>query len=90
MIREEEATWILDQLEQLAAKLGVIVRFETLEREDDLQLRGGSCRLRGAQLIIVDKHRTQAEKCRILAEELKRFDLSKIFVTPAIRGLLEE
>jgi hypothetical protein len=91
MIRKDDATWILEQLEQLASKLGIAVRYEFLGGPDsELHLRSGTCRLRGRQLIIIDRHQPREEQCRALAAELKHFDLSKVFITPAIRGLLEE
>jgi hypothetical protein len=91
MLREDEAIRILDQLEQVASKLGVTVRYEYLgDEESGLSPKSGSCCLRGYQLIIVDKHQSRAEQCRILVSELKRFDLSKIFVSPIVRKLLEE
>jgi hypothetical protein len=91
MMREDEAIRILDQLEQAASRLGVTVRYEVLgDEENGLSLRSGSCCLRGNQLIIVDKQKSRVEQCAILVSELKRFDLSKIFLSPVVRKLLEE
>ena len=90
MIREEDAVWILEQLEQLASKLGINVRYEYLgEKDDDVHLRSGSCRVKGDRVIIIDRFKSKGERCRLLASELKRCDLSRVFITPAVRDILE-
>ena len=91
MVSDHNAVWMLRQLEQLAEKLGVEVRYERLGgEEEELSLKSGSCRLKGRELIIVDRTLGPEGRCRVLAEELRRFDLSKVFVTPAVRVLIAD
>ena len=90
MIREEDAPWLLEQLEQLAARLGVEVRYEYLgERDDGPSFRSGTCRVRGEPVVIIDRYRSPVERCRLLLCELQTYDLSKVFVSPAVRRLLD-
>lgn len=79
----------IDHLEALAHKLGVLVRHEHLDSETAFPL-GGLCRVRGKHIIIVNASAAPAEKLRTLASALRRFDLSGIYIKPAIRELLEE
>lgn len=79
---------LLSQLEALAHRLGVEIRYESLEGEGPLA-GGGLCRLREKMFIIVNERFSAKEKVRTLAHSLKRFDLSNIYVKPALRDLLE-
>lgn len=77
---------LLDQLEAVWGKIGIRVRYEILGDEDDIaQPRSGLCRLKGSKLLIVDERLGLSAKCRVLAEELERFDLSRIYLQPAVR-----
>jgi hypothetical protein len=90
MTRWEEALAVLRQLEAVAAKLGVPVRFEVLGQEGDVTLtRGGLCRANGEDIILVDSRLSVPEKCRILAEALSHFDLLDVYLPPAVRRLVE-
>ncbi|SPD71855.1 conserved hypothetical protein [uncultured Desulfobacterium sp.] len=79
----------IDHLEALAHKLGVPVRYERLDSETAFP-SGGLCRVRDKHFIIVNATAAPAEKLRTLAAALRRFDLSGIYVKPAVRELLEE
>jgi len=80
---------LLGHLEALAHTLGVEIRYETLEGETPFR-SGGLCRVREKQFIIVNKVATTAEKVQTLARALGRFDLSRIYLKPALRDLLEQ
>ncbi len=91
MSRDDDAIWMLRQLEQLAQRLDVEIRYESLDAADEkTSAKSGFCRLQDRQLIIVESALPLREKCRILATELRRFDLSTTFVIPAIRALLNQ
>jgi hypothetical protein len=51
---------------------------------------GGLCRVRDKQFIIVNERSTEREKVKTLVQSLRRFDLSKVYVRPALRDLLTE
>jgi hypothetical protein len=78
---------ILTELEKLALRLGVPVRFELF----DLRMagKGGLCRLRGQPLILVDAGLPLLDKIGVLSEALASFDLEAIYVPPVLRARLE-
>ena len=79
---------ILQQLEELAERLGVKILYESLGQEEFV-IRSGSCTLRGQLLAIIDQRLPPAEQIRVLADCLARFDLSTIYLVPAVRELIE-
>jgi N-dimethylarginine dimethylaminohydrolase len=79
---------VLSQLEGLADKLGIPIRYEKIE--DELTGKGGLCRIEGNYILIIHSKATVKEKIQILIEGLRRFDLGDIYVRPALRELLEE
>ncbi len=82
-----EAT-VLQQLEELAERLGVKVLYERLDQEE-VVVRSGTCTLRGQLLAIIDHQLPMADRIRVLADCLARFDLSTIYLVPAVRELIE-
>jgi hypothetical protein len=79
----------LSQLEELAHTLGIQVRYEKI-MEEELSSIGGLCRVRGEWVIIINSKAAINEKIHTLAKSLKNFDLSSIYVRPALRELLEK
>lgn len=82
-------TALLGHLEALAHTLGIEIRYEVLEGETPFQ-SGGLCRVREKQFIIVNAVAPTGEKVQTLARALGRFDLSRIYLKPAIRDFLEQ
>jgi hypothetical protein len=78
----------LSQLEELADKLGIPIRYEKIE--DELTGMGGLCRIEGNYILIIHSKAGVKEKVQIMIEGLRRFDLNDIYVRPALRELLEE
>jgi hypothetical protein len=78
----------LSQLEGLADKLGIPIRYEKIE--DELTGMGGLCRIEGNYILIIHSKADVKEKIQIMIEALRRFDLNNIYVRPALRALLEE
>lgn len=72
-----------EELEQVAERLGVTVRYERAT------FTGGSCTLRGEALIIVNSRLTLREKVRALAKEVSRLPLDDVFIRPEVRRHLE-
>jgi hypothetical protein len=79
---------ILQQLEELAERLGVRVLYENLEYEE-IVVRSGTCTVRGSLLAIIDQRLPPSDRIRLLADCLARFDLSTIYLVPAVRELIE-
>ncbi|HDM09153.1 MAG: hypothetical protein DRH15_02605 [Deltaproteobacteria bacterium] len=78
---------LLSQLEQLACKLGVEVRYESFEDEPG-NCAGGSCRVKGKHLVIVNQNRPLEDQVEVLRRALKSFDLENIYIRPALREYL--
>lgn len=83
-----DETALLGHLEALAYALGIDVRYEFLEGETAFS-SGGLCRIKDKQFIILNHKAPIGEKIQTLARALKRFDLSQVYIRPAIRDLLE-
>ena len=79
---------VLDQLEELACRLGIKVRYENIRKEAGFY-PGGLCRLKGEPVLIVNKQSTLKERTAILARALKRFDLNRVYVRPGLREFLD-
>ena len=75
-------------LEELADRLDIPIRYESIT--DDLTGPGGLCRIEGKHALLIDVKATTEERIRIMTEALRRFDLSAVYVKPALRELLEE
>ena len=84
-----DETVVLGHLEALAHTLEIQIRYEVIESETAFP-SGGLCRIRDKQVIIVNTKATVGEKVQTLTRALRRFDLSNIYLKPALRDLLEE
>jgi hypothetical protein len=83
---KDELVW--SQLEALAYKLGIAIRYENVNWNESSDRRG-LCRIRGEYVLFIDSQSTTKEKIRVAVGALKQFDLGDIQVMPAIRDLLE-
>jgi hypothetical protein len=87
MSRRDEA--LCEELKELARRLGVRVREEVLLREVGYHVRSGGCRVRGEDVIFLDRHLPPADRVQILVEQLSGRDLETHYLTPELRRLLE-
>jgi hypothetical protein len=85
--RRDEA--LCEELKELARRLGVQVREETLLREVGYHVRSGLCRVRGEDVIFLDRSLQAAERVQVLADGLSGRDLETLYLSPAARRLLE-
>ena len=82
---------IVDQLEELAEKFGIQIRYEPIKQDEDLvRVVGGLCILRGEYVVIIDSKAAMRDKIRTLAEAITHFDLDQIYIKPALRELLRK
>lgn len=81
--------FLLAQLEVLAERLGITVRQENVLMEESSGT-GGLCRIDGKHVLFLHAKATAREKVEIMAQALRGFDLSDIYVRPAVRDLLEK
>ena len=84
-----QAEELCEELKTVAERVGVRVREEVLLREVGYHPRSGICRLRGEEMLFVDRSLPIAERVAVLTDELRRRDLQGIYVSPALRCLLE-
>jgi hypothetical protein len=76
-------------LEALAARLGIPVRYETMERTvSSGRSGGGLCRLRGQPIILVDQASGPHERIAVLAQALGTFELDGIYLPPLVRATI--
>lgn len=75
-------------LEALADTLEIQVRYENMDAEMFFS-PGGFCRIKNKPFIIIDSRSSEKLKIQTLIKALKRFDLSQIYIKPALRELLE-
>ena len=79
----------MDQLEALADGLGIEIRYEKIP-QDDVTIAGGLYRLKGKNVVVIDSRATTKDRIRILVQALKPFDLTDVYIRPALRVLLEK
>jgi hypothetical protein len=81
---------IIEQLEELAKGFGIQFRYEPISLEEEtINVVGGLCKLKGEQLLIINSKATEKDKIKVFVRALRRFDLDRIYVKPAIRALLD-
>ena len=80
---------MLAALEEVAARIGVKVRYENLSG-GPVRTVGGSCRIRGEEVVFIERHLAPMDKLYALGKELQRFDLEDVFVPPAARKFLQK
>lgn len=74
---------LLEELEALALKAGVKVRYEKTEA------RGGMCLYKGKQMIIIDRKAADDYKIGVVVENLRKLDLTEQYVSPKLRDVIE-
>ncbi len=80
-------TFILQNLEAIAEKLQIKVQYESL-RKKHVFSRGGLCKLKDDNVIIIETSLHLSEKIDVLADALSQFDLEGIYMPPAVRKIL--
>ena len=75
-------------LENLAAKLGISMRYDDLY-DPELPVKSGLCKVGGRRFYIMDKSKSLSEKTTLLAQCLCHMDTDGVYLLPAIRDLLK-
>ncbi|MFC1531929.1 hypothetical protein ACFL7M_00970 [Thermodesulfobacteriota bacterium] len=78
---------ILGQLEELADSLGIKLRYEQIKKEGTFS-SGGLCKVKGEDILIINSKAGMETKIEILAKAVISFDLSQIYIRPALREFL--
>lgn len=80
---------LLNQLEELAGKLGIEIRYGNIGG-DESRRTGGLCRFNGKYVLIMHSRLTAKEKIGVIIKTLKGFEMGDIYVMPVIRELLDK
>lgn len=80
---------ILRNLEDLAFRLNIKVRYDPLKIDGSFHA-GGLCRVRGEDVLIINKKSSSREKIQILIDVLRRRELGDIYVMPSLREMLDD
>jgi hypothetical protein len=80
---------LLNQLEELAGKLGIEIRYGKIGGEESHRT-GGLCRVKGQYVLIMHSRLTAKEKTGIIIKTLKGFEMGDVYVIPVIRELLNK
>ena len=78
---------ILHLLEELAQSLEIDVRYEQIKKEGSFY-PGGFCLVKGERILILNSKATIDDKIQALAKAVKSFDLSQVYLRPALREFL--
>jgi hypothetical protein len=80
---------LLTELEALAGRFGMTVRYEPLKIEGSIHT-GGYCRVRGQDFVIINKMAATQDKIQVLVGSLKRQDLNQVYILPSLRKILDD
>jgi len=75
---------IIETMTGLAEKLGLSIKF------DEFDGRGGWCKLKGTEKIIINKRMMPKEQTRILAQILARYPTEELAMPPRVRQLIDD
>lgn len=79
---------LLQELKTVAERLGIRVREEKLLREVGYRVRGGGCRVRGQEIVFLDRDLPLADRIEIMLDELARRNPDPEVLSPPLRRLL--
>ena len=81
-------SFLLQQLEGLAARMKIDVRYESLS-DEEFTIHSGGCKVLDRTLILIDRNQPLAERARLLALELSRYDLEDFYLLPRVREFIQ-
>ncbi len=80
---------LIPPLEQLAARLGITVRYEGLA-QSGVSGTGGLCKVRGQHWLIIDKKSTPSERVAVLVDALAVFETAEAARELGLADKIEE
>ena len=75
---------LIAELEQLAAQLGIAVRYEKGDFE------GGYCILKTERILLINKRLMPNKKASVCALALSEIGIDNLFIKPAVREFIED
>jgi hypothetical protein len=85
--KKSEAAAILSQLEALATRMGIKLRYENL-KDPDFYIEGGGCRIEGENHIIVHSKLELEDKIEVISRELRKTPLDNVYLAPLLRSVI--
>ena len=83
-----EALSRLEDMKEAAARLSIEIVTENLF-DQEVSIQSGYCKVKGKDMIILDKQLTPEEQAEVVLSTLKRFDLESIYLPLWIRESIE-
>jgi hypothetical protein len=80
---------LLKQLEELADKVNITIRYVSLKNEDPATF-GGLCRIKEQPVLFLHAKAKVIRKITLITEALKRYDVDEIYLRPALREHLKK
>ena len=80
-------TEILQELEELCAKLSYEVSYESLKKTAPY-VKSGAVKLKEKKIILIEKKLNVSSKIEVILRVIKDDDLGEIFVKPFIKDLI--
>lgn len=84
-INSRENAYLIGELERLLARLDIQILYERLS-----EAKSGLCTLKGRACLIVDRDVSEREKLVLFRSVLTGYDLSKMYLVPAVREFLSK
>ncbi len=76
------------EIKDLAEKLGITVSEQNF-KTTGIHVESGFCKIKNQKFLIIDKHKSVADKLHVLSSVIATVNLENIFVVPAVRQHLE-
>jgi|GEM_PF-1284908 len=86
--RTEKQLELLSRLKHLAEATGLEVREERLMREAGYSVHSGVCRVKGREVLILDRNLAPGERIEAAVAILADRDLDSMYIEPAMREFL--
>ena len=80
---------LYQELINLAERLQITVSEQNL-KTSGFRVKSGFCKVRGQNMIVVDKHKSVKKKIQLLAAQLAQIPHEDLYIVPAVRELLEK
>ena len=78
----------IEDLKSVTGKLAIEIEITDLN-DQEFQIQSGYCKMKGKDLILLDKNLSLQEQAEVILKTLKNFDLENIYVASWIREHLE-
>ena len=85
---DEQKRIVLDQLVEVATRMGIEVREERLVREVGYSVHSGPCRLNGRDVVLLDSGAPVSELVDAMIDVLAGRDLDGVYIEPQLREMI--